>query len=81
VYIDDLVITGAEQHVVTRFKEEMKRMLSMSNLGLLRYYLGLEVKQEQGRITISQGAYAGKLLDKAGLSDCNSVRTPMEDRC
>jgi hypothetical protein len=81
VYVDDLVITGVERHVVTGFKEEMKRLFSMSDLGLLRYYLGLEVKQDQGRITISQGAYAGKLLDKAGMSDCNSVRMPMEARC
>jgi hypothetical protein len=40
VYDGDLVITGAEQQVVTRFKEEMKRLFSMSNLSLLRYYLG-----------------------------------------
>jgi hypothetical protein len=81
VYVDDLVITGAEEHVVTRFKEEMKRLFSMSDLGLLRYYLGLEVKQEQGRVTIPQGAYVGKLFNKAGMADCNSVCTPMEVRC
>jgi hypothetical protein len=53
----------------------------VSDLGLLRYYLGLEVKQERGKITVSRGAYAGKLLDKAGMSGFNATRTPMEARC
>ena len=75
---DDLVIAGAEQQEVHRFKEEMKRLFSMSDLGLLRYYLGLEVKQELGRTTITQAAYADKLLDKAGMADCNAAQTPME---
>lgn len=43
IYVDDLVIAGAEPEEVQHFKEEMKRLLSMSDLGLLRYYLGLEV--------------------------------------
>uniref|UniRef100_A0ACD5ZX98 Uncharacterized protein n=1 Tax=Avena sativa TaxID=4498 RepID=A0ACD5ZX98_AVESA len=68
VYVDDLVITGAEQREVHCFKEEMKRLFSMSDLGLLRYYLGLEVKQERGRTLITEAAYASKLLDKAGMA-------------
>jgi hypothetical protein len=81
VYVDDLVITGAKEQEVLGFKEEMKQIFSMSDLGLLRYYLGLEVKQERGRTTITQAAYACKLLDKAGLTGCNPTRTPMETRC
>ena len=81
VYVDDLVIAGAEQQEVHRFKQEMKELFSMSDLGLLRYYLGLEVKQDRGRTTISQAAYASKLLEKAGMAGCNPVRAPMEARC
>lgn len=36
-----------------RFKEEMKCMFEMSDLGLLRYYLGLEVHQSTLGITIN----------------------------
>lgn len=81
VYVDDLVITGAKEQEVLGFKEEMKQLFSMSDLGLLRYYLGLEVKQERGRTTITQAAYASKLLDKTGLTGCYPTRTPMEPRC
>jgi hypothetical protein len=43
VYVDDLVITGGNNHDITVFKEEMKAKFKMSDLGLLRYYLELEV--------------------------------------
>jgi hypothetical protein len=52
----------------------------MSDLGPLSYYLGIEVHQTKQGITISQGAYAEKILLKAGLEDCNPFRTPMEAR-
>ena len=50
----------------------------MSDLGLLSYYLGLEVKQQSGDISICQGAYAKKILDISGMKGCNPMDTPME---
>jgi hypothetical protein len=43
VYVDDLVITGSDRSVIDVLKEVMKRMFAMSDLGLLSYYLGIEV--------------------------------------
>ena len=62
------------------FKPEMHRLFKMSDLGLLSYYLGIEVKQERGEITLCQKAYAEKILERAGLSECNARHTPMEVR-
>ncbi|XP_013665384.1 secreted RxLR effector protein 161-like [Brassica napus] len=50
----------------------------MSDLRLLTYYLGIEVCQEKGRITLSQERYAKKILCETGMGECNSVQTPME---
>lgn len=44
VYIDDLVINGARKEEVSCFEGDMQRLFSMSDLGILRYYLGLEVR-------------------------------------
>jgi hypothetical protein len=46
VYVDDLVITGSSLAVVEEFKEEMMWAFLMSNLGLLSFYLGIEVHQD-----------------------------------
>ncbi|KAL8133491.1 hypothetical protein AgCh_008813 [Apium graveolens] len=50
----------------------------MTDLGKLSHYLGIEVKQERDNIELRQTAYAKSLLEKAGLSDCNSAKYPME---
>lgn len=52
----------------------------MSDLGRLSYYLGIEVEQGEGYIELKQAGYARKLLEKAGLADCNPVRYPMDPK-
>jgi len=47
-------------------------------LGLLQYYLGIEVMQRKRRIIISQTKYVSKLLKKFGMEDCKPAITPME---
>lgn len=80
VYVDDLVITGGNHSDIDKFKQEMKNTFQMSDLGLLKYYLGLEVVQSEEGVTISQRAYAAKILEGAGLAGCNPSETPMETR-
>jgi hypothetical protein len=78
VYVDDLIITGASPREIDAFKREMQRLFQMSDLGLLSFYLGIEVRQTEESITLSQGGYAKKLLRKAQLDDCNPCVVLME---
>jgi hypothetical protein len=80
IYVDDLIITGESTKEITAFKEEMKMLFRMSDLGALTYYLGIEIRQGKRGIELSQATYAKKVLEKAGLSVCNSNATPMETR-
>jgi len=80
VYVDDLIIAGGNGDDINIFKEQMKGTFKMSDLGLLHYYLGLEVSQTEAGITICQSSYAAKILETAGLSGCNPSTTPMEPR-
>jgi hypothetical protein len=43
VYVDDLIITGGDAGMVGKFKAQMMSTFRMSDLGLLSFYLGLEV--------------------------------------
>jgi hypothetical protein len=52
VYINDLVITGTKDAEVAAFKEEMKATFQMNDLGLLSFYLGIEVHQGDSMITL-----------------------------
>lgn len=80
VYVDDLIISGPDVDDIKMFKSEMKKKFNMSDLGLLSYYLGIEVKQDPSGITLCQSSYAAKIIDLAGMSNCNSSDTPMECR-
>ncbi|KAL4573493.1 hypothetical protein LXL04_020301 [Taraxacum kok-saghyz] len=43
VYVDDLVFTRNCEELINSFKEEMKTEFEMTNLGMLHYFLGIEV--------------------------------------
>ncbi|XP_048596262.1 uncharacterized protein LOC125578034 [Brassica napus] len=64
--------------MIEEFKGEMAKRFEMSDLGRLTYYLGIEVKQHEEGITLSQIHYALKILEEAGMRDCNSVHILME---
>jgi hypothetical protein len=51
MYVDDLIITGAREIDIDSFKREIAAQFSMSDLGLLTYYLGIKVKQGRNSIT------------------------------
>jgi hypothetical protein len=51
VYVDDLVITGSSRRDILKLKPGMKKMFKMTDLGLLHYYLGIEVWQEKRGFT------------------------------
>jgi hypothetical protein len=65
--VDDLVITGRNAADIEAFKVQMKSLFSMSDLGLLSYYLGIEVKQTPQGIYLNQSAYASRILEKCGI--------------
>ena len=80
VYVDDLILTRASKEIIQSFKEEMQQKFEMSDLGLLSYYLGIEVKQGESSISLFQSGYAKKILEKMGMEDCNPCHVPMEPR-
>ena len=80
VYVDDLVITGSSNTSIESFKKEMMSSFSMSDLGLLSYYLGFQVDQQVGKTTLCQSSYTLRILEQAGMSGCNPCHVPMENR-
>ena len=62
LYVDGLFLTGADP-LIHQCKRELATELEMKDLGLMHYFLGLEVWQRPGEIFLSQGKYIGKLLE------------------
>ena len=78
VYVDDMIITRLNSHKIVNFKEDMKKVLEMTDLGILSSYLGIEIEREAFCIWLYQRSYIKNMLHIFKMSDCNSIRTPME---
>ncbi|KAJ9552987.1 hypothetical protein OSB04_017032 [Centaurea solstitialis] len=78
VYVDDLFVTGTCHEITSQLKSMMSSKFEMSDLGLLTYYLGIEVSQENDCVTIKQASYAVKILKEAGMEECNVAQCPIE---
>ncbi|XP_051130236.1 uncharacterized mitochondrial protein AtMg00810-like [Andrographis paniculata] len=77
IYVDDMIYLGSSETLVVDFKMCMMREFEISDLGMLSYFLGLEVKQAEDRIFLSQNKYANDLLLKFGMHNCKAAATPM----
>jgi hypothetical protein len=78
VYVDDLLIVSESLEEIGRFKEQMKQIFHVSDLGNLSYYLGIEVKQLKHGIQLCQSAYATELLNRVDLGSCSGCAAPMD---
>ena len=75
---DDLIITDNNAKMFEEFKKEMAQKFEINDIGLMSYYLGIEVKQSEGGIFISQEAYVKKVLEKFKIESCKLVITLIE---
>lgn len=76
LYVDDLIFTGNCSAMFDEFKESMMNELEMTDLGMMHYFLGIEVMQTNDGIFISQKKYVGDILNRFQMEDCNPVNTP-----
>jgi Reverse transcriptase (RNA-dependent DNA polymerase) len=44
LYVDDMIFMGNSKRLIDEFKREMKLEFEMIDLGMMRYFLGLEIK-------------------------------------
>jgi hypothetical protein len=76
MYVDDLFLTG-DEGLIAWCKRELISEFKMKDLGLMHYFLGLEVWQRQGEIFLAQGKYTVDVLKRFGMMDCKFMSTPM----
>jgi len=77
VYVDDLIYTGSSMDMIEKFKTSMMEEFSMTDLGRMKYFLGVEVIQDETGIFINQRKYAAEILKTYGMEDCNPVKNPI----
>jgi hypothetical protein len=77
VYVDDLIITGDDVHLVNRFINLLAHRFSLKDLGHLSYFLGLEILPTKQGYLLSQRRYLLDLLTRTQMTEAKSVVTPL----
>jgi hypothetical protein len=77
LYVDDLILTGSSKKLIEWCKAELAREFDMKDIGLMHYFLGLEVWQSPGEVFLGQGKYAVEILKRFQMMDCKPMATPM----
>jgi hypothetical protein len=79
VYVDDMTVAGPKLKDVVEFKAELGKRLDITDLGELKYILGIEVIRNRAArtITLNQTAYIVEILSRYGMRDCAPVSTPL----
>jgi hypothetical protein len=78
VYVDDLIIAGNTPSVIKRFKLYLSTCFHMKDLGVLKYFLGIEVARNPTGIFLCQRKYALDIISEAGLLGAKPAATPLE---
>jgi hypothetical protein len=69
LYVDDMIITGDDPKYIAFVKAHLSDQFIMSDLGPLRYFLGIEISPTSEGFFLSQEKYIQDLLDRASLTD------------
>jgi hypothetical protein len=78
LYVDDMIITGDDIDDISVLNTELARRFEMKDLGYLRYFLGIKVAYSLRGYLLSLSKYVADILERARLTNNNTVDTPTE---
>ena len=79
MYVDDIVITENDSKGISSLKSFLQSQFHIKDLGMQRYFLGIEVMRSKYGIFLSQRKYVFNLLSetrKLGVKPCSSPMIP-----
>ncbi|GJW83822.1 putative ribonuclease H-like domain-containing protein [Tanacetum coccineum] len=78
VYVDHIIFGSTKKSWCDEFEALMKSRFQMSSMGELTFFLGLQVKQKEDGIFISQDKYVAEILKKFDFAHVKPASTPIE---
>ena len=71
-------MTGYDSAELKRLKERLADEFEIKDLGVLKYFLGMEFARSKEGIFVNQRKYVLDLLGEIGMLGCKIAETPME---
>jgi hypothetical protein len=77
IHVDDLLIATKNLSFKNKILKMLREIFKLTDLGLVKMYLGMNVTFTKDFIKVSQESYIGRLAERFGVTDSAPVRTPM----
>ena len=80
VYVDDIIIACKLDSIINDVKSSLSNRFQMKDLGVLRYFLGVNIEQDlsKGTIFVHQSTFVKNLLNKFEFQNAKPVKTPID---
>lgn len=78
LYVDDLLMAAPSKKTIDKHSKKLQEYYEIKELGEAARFLGLDIIRDRKnrKIFLSQEAFVDKMLEKYGLENLNSVKTP-----
>ena len=76
LYADGIFITGSCIADICSIKSTLHNVFSMTNLGLLKKFIGLEIGKSNAGTKVNQSKYASDLLLNLKMVECKESKCP-----
>ena len=77
LYVDDLFLID-EHELIEDARRRLDMEFEMKELGMMNYFLGMEVWKSADGIFLGKGKYAMEILKRFKMLDYKAIATPME---
>ncbi|KAL8147596.1 hypothetical protein AgCh_005062 [Apium graveolens] len=77
IYVDDIIFGSTNDALCKEFSENMSKEFEMSMIEELNFFLGLQIRQSDENMHISQSKYCKEMLKKFKMDNAKSISTPM----
>jgi len=78
IYVDDLILIGNNPMRCRNFKSYLQQCFKLKDLGVLKYFLGIEAVRSSQGLFLSQRKYALDILSECGMLGAKPTSFPME---
>lgn len=77
VYVDDIIVTGDNSAEIDALKSHLDHVFSIKDLGILHYFLGIEVGYVTDGILLSQKKFSNDILSECDIDFSKPAVTPL----
>uniref|UniRef100_A0A2N9EKF5 Integrase catalytic domain-containing protein n=1 Tax=Fagus sylvatica TaxID=28930 RepID=A0A2N9EKF5_FAGSY len=83
LYVDDILLTRNDMDSIVTTKKWLSSTFEMKDMGEANFVLGVKITRDRSKklLSLSQGTYIKKILERFHMHNSKPIDTPMEKGC